>query len=155
MTQISFYQIPGGFDDLLMFTCRLSEKAWRRNIDVLIYSPDPGVVAALDARLWDYSATSFLAHDAPTPSVTPQISLEPTMIGISTTADQDPGSCRGLLINLDTVAPNWFGRFDRLAEIVPDNVAARDAKRQRYRYYRDRGYPLAYHDLTHNPAEHR
>lgn len=155
MTHINFYQIPGGFDDLLTFTCRLSEKAWRRGIDVLIHSPDPVVVAALDARLWDYSATSFLAHDAPTPSMTSQILPGPTIIGISTTADRDPGSYRGLLINLDTVAPNWFGRFDRLAEIVPDNVAARDAKRQRYRYYRDRGYPLTYHDLTANIAERR
>jgi len=43
--------------------------------------------------------------------------------------------------------PAWFSRFTRIAELVG---AAEDDKargRERFRYYRERGYPLETHNL--------
>jgi DNA polymerase-3 subunit chi len=41
--------------------------------------------------------------------------------------------------------PTFFGRFERVAEIIlnPERSLGRD----RYRNYRDKGYPLFHHDL--------
>ena len=51
-----------------------------------------------------------------------------------------------MLINLGSDVPTFFGRFDRVAEIVLD--PERDLGRERYRHYRDRGYPLQHHELN-------
>lgn len=46
-------------------------------------------------------------------------------------------------INLSKHANNLLGRFTFGYDIVADNDASREAGRQRYRYYRDRGYLLS------------
>jgi DNA polymerase III subunit chi len=52
-----------------------------------------------------------------------------------------------VLINLHETPPPFFSRFERLAEIVSEDGAA--AARERFRFYRERGYELR----THNMAE--
>jgi len=54
---------------------------------------------------------------------------------------------RDLLINLSDQVPLFFSRFERVAEIVGGNEAARKQARERFRFYRDRGYPLNSHEL--------
>ena len=56
-----------------------------------------------------------------------------------------PQSEEGLLINLSSEVPSFFGRFDRVAEVI--GWCNQNAGRDRYKYYRDRGYPLHHHDL--------
>jgi|TARA_B110000977_G_C10720438_1_gene354983 DNA polymerase-3 subunit chi len=51
----------------------------------------------------------------------------------------------GLLINLAFQVPSFFGRFDRVAEIIVGET--KDRGREHYKFYRDRGYPLHHHDL--------
>jgi DNA polymerase-3 subunit chi len=41
----------------------------------------------------------------------------------------------------------FFGRFERVAEPVDGDPAARAASRERYKLYRDRGYSPAKHDV--------
>jgi len=48
-------------------------------------------------------------------------------------------------VNLADEIPGFFGRFDRVAEIVVGEN--RDAGRERYKFYRDRGFPLFHHEL--------
>ena len=50
-----------------------------------------------------------------------------------------------MLINLHDAAPPFFSRFERLAEIVSVEGAA--AARERFRFYRERGYDLRTHNL--------
>ncbi|MCY1304906.1 DNA polymerase III chi subunit, HolC [compost metagenome] len=52
-----------------------------------------------------------------------------------------------LLINLSDQPPAQFASFERLIEVVGSGAAAREAGRQRYRFYRERGYPLTHHDI--------
>jgi DNA polymerase-3 subunit chi len=50
-----------------------------------------------------------------------------------------------MLINLGAEVPSFFGRFERVAEIFVQPQV--ETGRQRYKYYRDRGYPLFHHDM--------
>ncbi len=53
-----------------------------------------------------------------------------------------------MLLNLSPEAPPHFERFERLLEIVARDDDERKAGRARYRWYRDRGYPIGDHDLA-------
>jgi DNA polymerase-3 subunit chi len=52
-----------------------------------------------------------------------------------------------VLVNLGSTLPQFFTRFRRLVEVVGDDPEDRAQARQRYRYYKDRGYPLATHEV--------
>ena len=58
---------------------------------------------------------------------------------------QEPAELDDVLINISGAVPGFFGRFNRVAEIVVDST--RDAGRDRYKFYRDRGFPLFHHEL--------
>ena len=53
-----------------------------------------------------------------------------------------------VLINLQQQYPPFFSRFRRLIEIVGLDEADRSAARERYRFYRDRGYEIKLLDQT-------
>ncbi len=52
-----------------------------------------------------------------------------------------------ILVNLSPEAPAQFASFERLIEVVGAGEAERAAGRERYRFYRERGYPLTHHDI--------
>jgi DNA polymerase-3 subunit chi len=58
-----------------------------------------------------------------------------------------PAGC-DLLLNLAQGCPPHFERFERLLEIVSRDDAERQAGRGRYRFYKERGYPIVDHDLA-------
>jgi DNA polymerase-3 subunit chi len=49
------------------------------------------------------------------------------------------------LLNLAPAVPAQFARFERLLEVVGNSEDELVAGRERYRFYRDRGYPLNNH----------
>ena len=53
-----------------------------------------------------------------------------------------------VLINLGRATPPGFSRYERLIEVIGLEVPDREAGRERWRFYRDRGYPLHTHDLA-------
>jgi len=61
--------------------------------------------------------------------------------------EETPERCN-ILLNLGDGTPPHFARFERLLEIVSRDDADRDAGRSRFRHYRERGYPIANHDLA-------
>ncbi len=68
--------------------------------------------------------------------------LTPILIGAEPLPDHDQ-----VLINLDPAVPPAFARFERLCEPLDPDPAVTAAGRERYRYYRDRGYPLHHHKI--------
>ena len=62
--------------------------------------------------------------------------------------DDDPGEHHGLLINLSQETPGWFSRFEKAIEIVYDDQRIIELKRERFSFYKHRGYPLNFHDLS-------
>ncbi|MCY1220022.1 DNA polymerase III subunit chi [compost metagenome] len=136
MTRIDFHSnVP----DVLGYVCRLVRKAYGAGQKVVIHGA-PAQLADLDARLWTFSALDFLPHcglESPNAAVTP-ILLAATTEGVPH---------HQLLINLSDQPPAQFASFERLIEVVGSGAAAREAGRQRYRFYRERGYPLTHHDI--------
>jgi DNA polymerase-3 subunit chi len=53
-----------------------------------------------------------------------------------------------VLVNLSAEPAPFFSRFERLAEIVGVGEAEVAAGRERFRFYRERGYELRAHNLA-------
>jgi DNA polymerase-3 subunit chi len=53
-----------------------------------------------------------------------------------------------VLISLQEDVPPCFSRFERMVELVTSDEADRRRARERYRFYRDRGYPLEKHEVA-------
>lgn len=138
MTQIDFYT---HVRDKQQFACKLSAKVLGQGLRVLILTSDEGAAARLDQMLWRIPATGFLPHcraRSPLSEVTPVI------------VDHDPGELPHdqVLLNLGDARPVFFSRFQRLIEIVTTDGADREAARERFRFYRDRGYEIRSHDMS-------
>jgi DNA polymerase-3 subunit chi len=52
------------------------------------------------------------------------------------------------MVNLGPETPAHFSRFDRLVEIVSADETDRAAGRERWKFYRERGYPMHRHDCA-------
>ena len=144
MTRVDFYILPDmGAEAAMRFACRLSLKALQNQLDVHVHVQDAPAAGAVDALMWDYPQHRFLPHQVV--DTDDQTSTSPIHVGFN-----QPLFQAGLLINLATDIPSFFGRFDRVAEIVVGD--SREQGRDRYKYYRDRGFPLHHHEL--NDWEH-
>jgi DNA polymerase-3 subunit chi len=53
-----------------------------------------------------------------------------------------------VLINLHALPPPFFSRFERLAEIVSRDEVERAAGRERWKFYKARGYEIRSYDLS-------
>ena len=138
MTGINFYRINGDFDAALNLACQLTEKAFQQGLTVLLHTSDETVSEQLDSLLWAFKPTTFLPHEC---------EHNPNE-RVSICHQDDPGNHHGLLINLDPTTPDWFTRFEKAVEIVYDDQQIIEQKRERFSFYKSRGYPLNYHDLT-------
>ncbi len=138
MTKVSFYVLQDPEADRLLFACRLVEKIYSRGQPVFVATPDPDSV---DDRLWTFAQGSFVPHERYTGNNADEA---PVLVG----AGDPPQTPRQVLLNLNPGVPDFFSSFDRCVEIVGGDPATRSAARERYRYYRDRGYALESHDIT-------
>lgn len=142
MTKVDFYVLQDDSRaDRFQLACRIAGKAYQAGHRVLIHSTSDEETRHLDRLLWTFEQQSFLPHGLLT---TADTELNPILIGDGSENTEE----HDVLINLATEVPMFFGRFKRLAECVDNNPAAREASRQRYRFYRERGYPLDTHNIT-------
>ncbi|WP_300725861.1 DNA polymerase III subunit chi [Pseudomonas sp.] len=139
MTKVDFYILPSADPSArLDFACKLTDKAWRLGHRVYLQCSDGAQRQALDERLWRFKGESFVPHS--------HSEDEPDgVIVMGLTAA--PASHRDLLINLDLKVPACFNRFARIAEVVVEDPAIRQAARESFRFYREQGYPLQDHKL--------
>ncbi|TCV82566.1 DNA polymerase III chi subunit [Sulfurirhabdus autotrophica] len=119
----------------------LSAKALERDMRVLIYTPDKAVSEVMNQLLWSASATAFLPHCSPQNELA---ALTPIIIQ----HEADGLLHDEVLLNLRSEHPPFFSRFQRLIEIVSTDEADRLAARDRFKFYRDRGYEIRSHDLS-------
>lgn len=138
MTRIDFYFEA---EDRLQVACRLSAKAARQKLRVLIYAPDEAAEHKIDKMLWTWQATGFLPHCL---TRSPLAAQTPVLI----THDPEDTPHDEVLLNLHDAWPPAFSRFQRLVEIVGRDDEDRVAARARFRFYRDRGYEIVRHDLS-------
>ncbi len=136
MTTIDFYTHVA---DRLAVAGRLVAKALAAHGSVRVLTPDAATTDALDRLLWTAPATGFLPHcrmDSPLAVETP-VWIDHRL---------EHAGPAAVLVNLRAEPPPFFSRFERLAEIVGvDDVPA---GRERFRYYRERGYEMRTHDMS-------
>jgi DNA polymerase-3 subunit chi len=143
VTRIDFYILEDvELDAMQRFACRLATKAVNTGHEVHIHTSDASSAAVLDTLLWDYPQNRFIPHDVLAPENAPLIDAAKAPVTLGWT---EPTGVDGVLINLSNEIPTFFGRFDRVAEVIVRTT--RDEGRERYRFYRDRGYPLFNHKL--------
>ena len=136
MTDIDFYILAGEAPRAReIMACRLAEKVYK-----LGRTGSAAESQALDQLLWTFRAGSFVPHtladaDHQSDAVAPVV--------ISHAAE--PEANTDVLINLGDTVPLFFSRFNRVSEIITDRE--KEAGRERFRFYRDRGYPLKSHNV--------
>ncbi|MDF3935042.1 DNA polymerase III subunit chi [Pseudomonas citronellolis] len=139
MTRVDFYVIPSADPDArLTIACRLADKAWRQGMRVYLLCADEAQRDTLDARLWSFRKEAFVPHNA-----ADEDPEAPVILGLG----QPPAGQRDLLINLTLTVPSFAREFSRIAELVVEEPAIRQAARENFRYYREQGYPLQDHRL--------
>jgi DNA polymerase-3 subunit chi len=141
MTRVDFYLIQAGNEQQqLLTTCRLAEKAYQLGHHVFIYTDKPEQAQQLDELLWTFRPGSFLPH---TVSDAADAGAHPVVIG----NQHHDEAAHDVMINLAETVPDCFSRFERVAEVVRGSENERQAARQRFKFYRDRGYALETHEL--------
>lgn len=144
MTRVDFYILPESArppEGAVMTACKLCDKAAGAGQRTYVHAGDPELLASIDGALWSFRQGSFISHErlgarleAPLPMV---------LIGNG----EPPADYQAVMINLAREVPPFFSRFERVLEIVDGDAAQRAQSRVRYKFYRDRGYELATHNL--------
>lgn len=145
MTSVDFYILPSSAARMSceLLACRLAEKAYHIQHQVYVHTQSQQDAAELDELLWTFNQGSFLPHQR-----IENNSPSPITIGYGLLAfNETPLDDYDVMINLSHDIPKHFSRFSRVAEIVGSGEEARTQSRERYRFYRDRGYPLKSHAL--------
>lgn len=144
MTRIDFYLLDTtAADRRLDVVCKLAEKAVGARERVFIHADDEGLLEALDDSLWTFRNSSFVAHAiVSSDGIEAELNADPVQLSCGT-----PAADRTLLINLSLEVPPFFSRFARTLEVVDESETVRVAGRDRYRFYKDRGYPLKHHKI--------
>ena len=153
MTKVDFYT---GSTDKLRTACQLSHKAMQNGLRVLLHTPDEATTEALDKLLWHYPSTAFIphcrCHEANmngTPDLSPSTELRTDLskcpVVLAHQEETFPHS--ELLISLHTACLPFFSRFQRVIEIVSQDVEDARMGRERYKFYKDRGYEMRHFDL--------
>jgi DNA polymerase-3 subunit chi len=138
VTRIDFYT---HVEDRLKTACALAGKAHGLGLKVTVFCPDPETAQRFDRMLWMTPSISFVPHCAPGDPLAAETPVIVDFQGEKLLHDE-------VLINLRPEWPPFFGRFQRLVEIVSRGDDAGWAARDRFRFYRDRGYEISTHDLS-------
>lgn len=137
MTRVDFYLLSAAAGNRIAAVCRLCDKAVSAGHRLYVRAPDAGVAEEMDGALWSFRQGGFIAHEKHTGAAIEE-PQPPVLIG----ALEPPASHRGILINLGEDVPTWFSSFERVLEVVPEDETAKAKSRDRFRFYRERGYEL-------------
>ena len=141
MTRVDFYVLgPQARGDRYLLACRLTEKAWQQGHRVYLHTGGEQEARHLERLLWTFRDGSFLPHGLQGEA---DPATNPILVGHGTEA----GDEHDVLINLALEVPPFFSRFERVAEPLDLDPEIRGAGRNRFRFYRDRGYAPNSHDI--------
>ena len=141
MTRVDFYLTGETSNtDKDLAVCKLTHKAFHLGHEVYILTASPEESAQLDRLLWTFSAGSFIPHAVDTGQAEKKY---PVLIG----EHEPPESWQDVLISLTATVPECFSRFSRVVEVVGSTPEGKQQARERYRFYRERGYRLHTHNL--------
>lgn len=139
MTSIDFHVLPAQArrqHDVRV--CELIERAWQAGHRVYLHCLDDDMATGFDDLLWTFHDTSFVPHALAGSADATQFKV---LLGSATEAPESIDT----LVNLHPQVPGFFSQFERVVETTGHDDHTRQLARERYRFYKDRGYPLAMH----------
>ncbi|MBI2799943.1 MAG: DNA polymerase III subunit chi [Gammaproteobacteria bacterium] len=139
MTSVYFHIVPAQAKRQHdVFVCQLIEREWQTGRTVHVHCCDDTMVASFDDLLWTFRDTSFVPHAIVGASDASGVRV---MLGC---ANHSPAT-HDTLVNLHPEIPAFFSQFERVIETTGHDDNTRQLARERYRFYKDRGYALATH----------
>ncbi|MDP9015035.1 MAG: DNA polymerase III subunit chi [Pseudomonadota bacterium] len=136
------------------FACRLTEKAYLRDLKVVLFSETAADAKVIDEMLWTFNERSFVPHevhghrpvvgDAAAPRVGGAASMPAP---VQLTPDLDAIDTADLLVNLSDRLPPRMERFSRIAEIIDTDDERRRLGRERFKAYRELKVAVETHQL--------
>ena len=151
MTQVDFYH---GAIDKLGVAYRLIKKAYAVGVKmqgnataafeqsrIVVVCDDAAQRDVLSEMLWAKEADSFLPHVLADEKNVDVLTQTPIVLALA--GDELPPSHFALMINVAQGVPPLMARFLRLLEIVGVDETDAATGRLRYKFYKDRGYPLS------------
>jgi DNA polymerase-3 subunit chi len=124
------------------FACRLTEKAYLRDLSIVIVNDTLADAQALDDLLWTFNERSFIPHKI----CADENSLDPAT-KVHLTIDPTVPCAADLLVNLTARLPANWERYPRIAEIIDADEERRRLGRERFKSYRDLKVTLETHQL--------
>jgi DNA polymerase III subunit chi len=138
------------------FACRLTEKAYLRDLKVVLLGDTPAEIEAIDALLWTFSERSFVPHDvhrgrpavaAAAGPAAQTATAAGSAAAVQLTQDLDSVGSADLLVNMSTRLPARLDRFARVAEIIDADDERRRLGRERFKVYRELKLAVETHQL--------
>ncbi|MFW2371630.1 MAG: DNA polymerase III subunit chi [Gammaproteobacteria bacterium] len=144
MSRVDFYILP---DDkphnMQQFACKLTEKAWQQGQRILIHTDSVEQSHALDNMLWTFREGSFIPH-----AISGESSDEEQPVLISHQALSSDNI--QIMINLSSRPASADSHYERIAEIINQDPQRKLSGREHYKIYRDKGYQLHHHEMSHS-----
>jgi DNA polymerase-3 subunit chi len=139
MTRIDFYS---NAESRLHTACVLVAKAFAQKMRVALFAPEAETSCSIDRLLWTFQATSFVPHCGARDKLA---AATPVLI----VAKLEDAGHDELMMNLSPECPPpAFSRFRRLIEVVGREEEDRQQARDRWRFYKERGYEVNHVDLA-------
>ncbi|MEE9425733.1 MAG: DNA polymerase III subunit chi [Methylococcales bacterium] len=145
MTESVFYILNSSQPrERYIVACKITEKAYKLGKRVFILTSTAEESQALDNLLWSFKQGSFIPHEIvdSTQQQTTEALPNSVLIGASTSV-----TSATVLINLSTELPDNMDRFERIVEIIDQDVQIKQAGRQRYKAYQSKNFQLKTHNL--------
>ena len=139
MTRIDFYILESSAaQSRLHFAIRLTEKLYREGHHIHLHTDNSAMLNALDNALWTDRDISFIPHE----QASHPVANCPVTIGSSNFEGTEE-----ILINLASQVPEYFAQMERVLEVIDTQGDDVTQGRERFRFYRDRGYPMKSHPI--------
>ncbi len=117
----------------------------QNGVRTAISLPDAATFNALDKLLWHYPATAFIPHSRSDAEEAEQM---PVVLNHGSDNGGEKFPHHDLLISLHNECVPFFSRFERVIEIISADEEDSRMGRERYKFYKDRGYELRHIDLA-------
>ena len=124
------------------FACRLTEKAYLKDLKIVIVNDTLADAQALDELLWTFNDRSFIPHKVCVDAE----SMDPAT-PVHLTVDSSALPAADLLVNMAQQLPPQLERYARIAEIIDADEERRRTGRERFKAYRDRKLAMETHQI--------
>jgi DNA polymerase-3 subunit chi len=124
----------------LRTACRVVEKAYLTGHTVLVWHTEQEELREFDELLWTFGDGSFVPHE---PLAASGFESAPVLLSMGTA----PPGAFDVLVNLAAEVPPCAETAQRVAEFIDGDPGRRQAGRNRFRTYKERGITPNTHTL--------